>query len=72
MPETTVNLHRWCADTAADFRDMEQHEMAMYPSPDDRDAALAEWVVRVLANPKLAASAEVVAAISDRRNGGQP
>lgn len=63
----TVNLHRWCRDTAAAFREMEHVEMAMYPTPEDRDYSLACWVIRVLGNPANTDVAEVLAAINEQR-----
>lgn len=65
-PTTPLDLSAWCHTTAERFRDMEEHELAMYPSPDARDAALVEWVVRVLGNPQLPESAAVVATLAGR------
>jgi hypothetical protein len=62
-----VNIYAWCAKRADAFRDMERHEMAMYPSNDDRDQALVEWTIRVLANRSVAGTAEVLAEIEERR-----
>ena len=68
MP-TTINLHRWGADTTAKFREKEHIEMAMYPTPEDRDASLAAWVLRVLANPDNAEGGAVLDAVVDQRKG---
>jgi hypothetical protein len=60
-----LDLAGWCAETAADHRDYEDRELAMYPG-DDRDRAIVEWVVRVLGNPKQADSRAVLAVLAER------
>ena len=66
----TVNLDRWCAQSAAEFREMEHIEWAAYPSETDRDGALVEYIVRTLGNPALAESREVVQLLAERHGGG--
>jgi hypothetical protein len=62
-----INLHRWCAENAASFHEMEQIEMALYPSPEDRDVALVQWVVRCLGNPANNDGGDVLEAVLDNR-----
>ncbi len=62
-----TNLHAWADETAAHFREFEQIEMAMYPSGDHRDAALVEWVLRVLARPENDGTADVLESINSVR-----
>jgi hypothetical protein len=64
---TDVNLHAWAGQTAEAYRNFEQHELAMYPSRDHRDSALVEWVLRVLARPENAGTAQVLEAIDRQR-----
>lgn len=66
MTTTATNLPTWCQLRAERFRDMEQHEMAMYPDQDCRDVAIVEHVVRVLANPDLPESSEVLAIVAEQ------
>jgi hypothetical protein len=74
MPDASpaVDLAAWCAERAERFRDMEQHELALYPSPDDRDTALVEWTVRALGNRDLPESAAVVATLTARHHPERP
>ncbi len=65
-----INLRAWCANLAAEFRDWEHHEMAMYPDEHLRDEEIIRWVVRVLANPDLEASGQVLDAIEEQRGLG--
>ncbi|MEV5819259.1 hypothetical protein AB0L22_08800 [Micromonospora haikouensis] len=60
-----INLHTWCADTAASHRYYEEEELAPYPG-DDRDRGLAEWVVMALGNPEQAGSRQVLAVLAAR------
>jgi hypothetical protein len=64
---STPDLYRWCRDRAEAFRDYEHHEMALWPTGDDRDTAIVEWVVRCLGNPNFEAGAEVLAILAERR-----
>ena len=65
-PTTPVDLGAWCHERAERFRDMEEHELAMYPDGRLRDAAIVEWTVRALGNPNLPGSADVVATLAGR------
>ncbi|TDC48854.1 hypothetical protein E1258_27665 [Micromonospora sp. KC207] len=66
-PPAGVDLTTWCAKAAANHRDYEEHELAMYTG-DDRDRAIVEWVVRVLGNPELAESRSVLAVLAARHH----
>ena len=61
-----IELFAWCRRQAEGFRDWEQHEMAMFDSNDARDLELVEWVVRVLGNPELVMSREVLKILAER------
>lgn len=71
MSDTTININRWCAGLADAYREFEQVEMAMYPSADDRDQALVEWVVRCLGNPDCEGASDVVALLAERHGTGR-
>lgn len=47
------------------FQSFEAHEMPLWAH--ERDVELAAWVIRCLANPGCEGSAEVLAAIAERR-----
>jgi hypothetical protein len=66
QPEETVDIAAWCRDRMEAFLSWESHEMAMFPSGAEREVAIVEWVVRVLGNPELANSAEVVRLLAAR------
>lgn len=63
----TINLHAWADDAARNYREFERIEMAMYPSPEHRDVALVEWVLRVLARPENEGTGQVLEAIDLQR-----
>jgi hypothetical protein len=63
-----TDLHRWCADRAAAFRDWEDREVVMYPGSGRlRDDELVSWVVRALANPDCDGAAAVLEEIDRAR-----
>lgn len=62
-----MNLGEWCAQRAVNFREWEEIEMAMYPDPGARDYTIVQSVIRSLANPDCAGSAEVLEAIDRQR-----
>lgn len=69
VPEVeTFEVMGWIRDVVCGcggFQDFERREGAFYT---DRDVALAEFVVRAIANPKCRGSEDMVAAIIERRN----
>ena len=66
MGAALINVHRWCADQAAAFREKEAVERSVFLTPDARDDALVEWVVRCLGDPECGGARAVVSLLAER------
>ena len=66
MGAALINVHRWCGDRAAGFREKEQAERSLFMTPDARDAALVEWVVKGLGDPGCEDARKLVVLLAEQ------
>lgn len=60
-------IQQWIEDAINGVGGWKSFETYEVVASEDRDVAIAEWIIRCLANPQLEGSAEVLAAIIERR-----
>ncbi len=68
----TAFLNWWCAKNSREFRAMENSERLDHSTPEARDAALVEWVVRCLGNPDNTDAGRALGAVNSNRIAGLP